>query len=94
VPAARVAPPRGVPVPAGVTFTSVEGGAQYSGFRAGTLREGRDAFLARLREAGYTIVFSEVDPGDAEVDFTGGDVQFLQECRGRVRVTLTLERAG
>ncbi len=30
----------------------------------------------------------------AEVDFNGGDVQFLQECRGRVRVILTLERAG
>jgi hypothetical protein len=74
----------------------VEGDAQkqYSGYRAGTLREGRDAFLGGLRQAGYTIVFSEVDPGDAEVDFNGGDVQFLQECRGRVRVILTLERAG
>jgi MFS family permease len=93
-PSGRVAAPAGFPTPAGVTYTKIEGGARYDGFRAGTLRQGHDAYLAALRGAGYRIILAQVDPADAEVDFVGGDVSFVQECRGRVRVTLTLDRAG
>ncbi|WP_028061351.1 hypothetical protein [Candidatus Solirubrobacter pratensis] len=62
--------------------------------RAGTLREAHDAYLAALRSRGHRIIFEQVDPGDAEVDFKGGDVTFVQECRGRVRLTLTLDGAA
>jgi len=92
-PTARVAPPGDVPTPADITFTRVEGGARYEGSSAGTLREGHDAYLAALRAAGYPIIFAQVDPTDAEIDFVGGYVSFVQECRGRVHVTLTLKRA-
>jgi MFS family permease len=93
-PTTRVAPPSGVPTPAAITFTKVEGGVRYEGLSADTLREGHDAYLSALRAAGYPIIFAQVDPTDAEVDFVGGYVSFVQECRGRVHVTLTLERAG
>jgi MFS family permease len=91
-PTTRVAAPKGYPAVPGMVFTKVEGGQQFSGFREGTLRAGHDAFHAAIAKAGYAIDFSEVDPGDAEVDFKGGDVQFLADCRGRVSFTLTLDR--
>jgi MFS family permease len=93
-PTTRVAPPSSVPTPAGITFTKLEGGARYEGMSADTLREGHDAYLSALRAAGYPIIFAQVDPTDAEVDFVGGYISFVQECRGRVHVTLTVERTG
>jgi MFS family permease len=91
-PTTRVSAPRGYPAVAGMVFTKAEGGQQFTGYREGTLRASHDAFAAAIAKAGYAIDFSEVDPSDAEVDFKGGDIQFLQNCRGRVSFTLTLDQ--
>jgi len=85
---------------AGSTYTrrALEGPTTVvSGFRGGVVKEANAAYQDALSAAGYTILRSEVDPNDSEVVFrngsTSGQVSITQECKGRVRLRITIRPA-
>jgi len=61
------------------------------------VKEANAAYQDALSAAGYTILRSEVDPNDSEVVFrngsTSGQVSITQECKGRVRLRITIRPA-
>jgi MFS family permease len=82
---------------AGSTYTrrTLEGPTTVlSGFRSGVVKDANAAYRSALVRAGYTILRSEVDPADSDVVFrnetTKGQVSMTQECKGRVRLRITI----
>jgi MFS family permease len=85
---------------AGSTYTrrSVEGPTTVvNGFRSGVVKDANAAYRSALAGAGYTILRSELDPADSEVVFRNGtstgQVAMTQECKGRVRLRITIRPA-
>jgi MFS family permease len=85
---------------AGSTYTRrtlVGPTAVLNGFRSGAVTAANAAYRSALVGAGYTVLRSEVDPADSEVVFrngtTTGQVSMTQECRGRVRLRITIRPA-
>jgi MFS family permease len=95
--AADVPPPSRFPRPGDAHFTDVshEGPTTVvTGWFENGVRDARDAFEAGLRGSGYTVLRSELDVADSEVNFAGrgttGQVKLVQECRDRSSVRVTI----
>src|SRR5262249_31066740 len=95
----RAAPflPRGFPTPPGAVYTASQKPLPIMiGFWRGDLQSGYTAYENALINAGFTVVRSQLDPTDAEVDFIGptvwgGQVTLIQACttRSDLRITYT-----
>src|SRR5437016_3452529 len=89
--------PTGFPTLTEVTFT---GTAQQgpstvvSGYWTGDLDSAFSGFKSAFTGAAYTVTNDEMDEHDAEVNFSGGNstgqVKLMEECEGRVDVTITV----
>jgi|GEM_PF-24935 len=97
--AQRVTPslPAGFPTPSGVAWTKNDQRWSTQGYIDGSIREAHDEFESRLEAAGYHVTRSEVDPGDAEIAFTGkghrGQIDIFQECTTRTWMQVTVNAA-
>jgi MFS family permease len=58
------------------------------------VRDARDAFESGLRSSRYTVLRSELDVADSEVNFDGrgttGQVKLMQDCRDRTKLRITI----
>lgn len=80
--------PAHFPTPPGAVYTASEKPLPIMiGFWRGDLQSGYTAYQNALISAGYTVVRSQLDPTDAEVDFQGanvlGQVTLIQACTDR-----------
>jgi MFS family permease len=82
---------------AGSTYTtrSLSGPTTVvTGFHPGVVKDTNAVYRDALTAAGYTILRSEVDPGDSKVLFrharTTGQVSMTQECKSRVTLRITI----
>lgn len=92
--------PPSFPTPDGVFYTAESKAgpsAIVEGFRAGKLGDLYDAYRDQLSKNGWDVTKDEHDAADAEVNFASsantGQVKLLQECKTRVKVTLTIRPA-
>jgi hypothetical protein len=92
--------PATFPTPSGVAYTAERKDGPTTivdGFRDGDLGDLYDAYRDQLSQNGWNVTKDEHDAADAEVNFAGssttGQVKLLQECKERVKVTLTIRPA-
>jgi hypothetical protein len=92
--------PADFPTVEGVTITKSEeaGPSQVAdGYYEGTLEQAYEAFKTAIREAGYSVIFDEIEAEDSEVAYSGGDentsgiVALRENCAqsGRISVHIT-----
>jgi hypothetical protein len=65
------------------------------GYYEGTIQEAHDAYMSAFEQAGFTVLFDEVEENDSEVSWKGkgrsGQVAIRNECdeEGRVYLKVT-----
>jgi hypothetical protein len=68
--------PADFPEVAGVTYTkSTTAGRStiVDGYYGGSLEEAYESFKSEIRDAGYFVIFDEIEAADSEVAYSGGD---------------------
>ena len=100
-PSASIAWPAGIPAPSGAVATSVEPwaeGRMLRGVVPGTLRDVATALVRDLPGAGFRVIESEIEGGDAEVEYEGktarGTIALrpAAACPGAIEVKITATR--
>jgi hypothetical protein len=92
--------PADFPTVEGVTITKSEeaGPSQVAdGYYEGSLEDAYEAFKTAIRDAGYSVIFDEIEEEDSEVAYSGGDentsgiVALRENCAqsGRISVHIT-----
>lgn len=90
--------PAGFPKPDGVVYTETEtrGPTEVvDGYYEGELQDAYDAYRSGFEDAGYDILFDEIEEHDSEVSWRGegrsGQVALRDECEeeGRISVHIT-----
>jgi hypothetical protein len=68
--------PADFPEVAGVTFTKSSSAGQSKiadGYYEGSLEDAYENFKTAIRDAGYSVIFDEIEEDDSEVAYSGGD---------------------
>lgn len=92
--------PADFPQVEGVTFTksSTAGASKIvDGYYEGSLEDAYEKFKSAVREAGYDVIFDEIEEDDSEVAYSGGDentsgiVALRENCEqsGRISIHIT-----
>jgi hypothetical protein len=92
--------PADFPAVDGITITeSTEAGPSHvaDGYFEGTLEEAYESYKTAIRDAGYKVIFDEIEEDDSEVAYSGGDsntsgiVALRKNCEqdGRISVHIT-----
>lgn len=92
--------PADFPTVAGVTFTdsSTAGASKIAdGYYEGSLEDAYEGWKSAFRDAGYSVIFDEIEEDDSEVAYSGGDentsgiVALRENCNqsGRISVHVT-----
>jgi hypothetical protein len=68
--------PADFPEVAGVTYTKSSSAGQskiVDGYYEGSLEDAYENFKTAIRDAGYSVIFDEIEEEDSEVAYSGGD---------------------
>lgn len=68
--------PADFPEVAGVTYTKSSSAGQSTivdGYYEGSLEDAYENFKTAVRDAGYSVIFDEIEEEDSEVAYSGGD---------------------
>jgi hypothetical protein len=68
--------PADFPEVAGVTYTKSSSAGQSKiadGYYEGSLEDAYETFKTAIRDAGYSVIFDEIEEDDSEVAYSGGD---------------------
>jgi hypothetical protein len=87
--------PAGFPTVDGVTLTkSSDAGPSHvvDGFYEGELQDAYDGYKDGFEQAGYTVVFDEIEDHDSEISYEGdgrtGQVALREDCEEEGRLTV------
>ena len=95
--------PADFPTVEGVTITKSEeaGPSQVAdGYYEGSLEDAYEAFKTAIRDAGYSVIFDEIEEEDSEVAYSGGDentsgfVALRENCARRAGGSPSTSRTG
>jgi hypothetical protein len=89
--------PADFPEVAGVTYTKSSSAGQsriVDGYYEGSLEDAYENFKTAMRDAGYSVIFDEIEEEDSEVTYSGGDegtsgiVALRENCAQSDRVSI------
>jgi hypothetical protein len=89
--------PADFPELAGVTYTKSTSAGQSTivdGYYRGSLEDAYESFKTAIRDAGYFVIFDEIEAADSEVAYSGGDentsgiVALRENCAQSDRISI------